>query len=104
MGMQERAFRPLGATQTATATAASAVVALGYTQGTRAIRVSNVGANQINLAFGNAATVAATTTASMHMLGNTVNIFTMPTDTTHVAIIATSTTGSVVYLQVGEGR
>lgn len=101
--MQERAFRPLGATQTATATAASAVVALGYTMGTRSIRVVNYGANPINLAIGNAATVAATTTNSMLMLGNTVEVFTMPTDATHVALIANTTTGSVVYLQVGEG-
>lgn len=103
MGMQERAFRPLAATQTATATASSAVISLNYTMGTRSVRVANVGANAINLNIGTAVSVAATTTTSLVMLGNTVEVFTLAPAENYIAVIANTTTGSVVYCTVGEG-
>jgi len=103
MTMQTRAFAPKGATVTATATASSATITIPWTVGSRAVRIVNFGANAINIEFGQGATVTATTTASMLMLGNTVEVFSTPTNTDRVAVIATSTTGSVVYVQSGEG-
>jgi len=103
MGMQERAFRPLAATQTATATASSAVITLNNTMGTRAVRIANVGANAINVQIGTATNVAATTTSSLVMLGNTVEVFTAQVGENYIAVIANTTTGSVVYTTVGEG-
>ena len=103
MSMETRAFRPIGATTTATATAGSAVVTLPYTQGSRSVRIANVGADHVNIEFGAGATVTATTTASMLVLGNTVEVFSTPVGVDRVAVIAYSTTGSVVFIQCGEG-
>lgn len=103
MSMQTRAFRPLSATQNATVTAGSAAIALNNLNGTRAVRVANVGAGTIFINFGEAATTAATTTTSMVMLANTVEVFTAGPAVSHVAVINGTATNNVVYTTVGEG-
>lgn len=69
--------------------------------GYRSIRVVNAGTQTVFLKFGSSASVASTTT-SLPMLANTVEVFVLDNDTTAIAAIAGST-GSTIYVDVGQG-
>lgn len=102
---QLRAFKPYGANVTVNAavTTSSAALAFGSggSIGTKSVRIANVGSNTIFITFGTGSATAATTT-SLPMLGNTVEVFTVNADNTHVAHIS-GAAGNTIYVTVGEG-
>lgn len=69
--------------------------------GTQSVRIVNVGAQTIFLNFGKDATVTASATTGMPMLGGTVETFLLPNDITHIAAVAAAT-GSTMYVTTGE--
>ena len=105
MTTQIRAWKPfkVNATVNTAVTGSNQTLALGagVGLGTVAVRVANIGTQTIFIDFGTSNTVAATAT-SIPMLANTVEVFTIPNDVTHIAFVA-GTTGSTVYVTVGEG-
>lgn len=105
MGMMTiRPFEPIPSQNTANiaVTGASQVLAVPVAgQGTRSIRVLNSGTQIIFIVFGISTSTAAVATA-MPILANSAEIFTLPNNVTHVAVIA-SATGSTMYITVGEG-
>jgi hypothetical protein len=102
--MQTRAFRVLAATITQSVTAASVAVALNYNNGTRAVRIVNSGTTPIAVQFGvSTATTTAVATTSTVMLGNTVEVFTIPPELQAVATIGVGGAAGTAYIQIGEG-
>lgn len=100
----DKVFQPIGNTVKITADSTSTNTALGYALGTRQVRVSVYGSNPVAVAFGTSS-VAAVAATSINLLGNTVEVFSVPTDVTHAAVIAAgSTTGSIVSFQCGWGQ
>ena len=69
--------------------------------GFRSLRIANAGTQTIFVNFGTS-TVNAVIANDMPILAGSVEVFLLPPDITHVAAIA-STTGSTMYLTVGEG-
>lgn len=100
-----RAFKPFKVNGTAnlavTASSQTLAIPAGVGVGTPAVRVANVGTQTIFIDFG-LSTGTASTSTSMPILANTVEVFSIVNDVTHLAVIAGST-GSTVYLTVGEG-
>lgn len=100
-----RAFKPFKANATVNEAVDGAADTLalgtGVGVGTFQVRVANIGTQTIYIDFGTASTVAAVAT-SIPMLANTVEVFTVPNDVTHIAHIA-GDVGSTVYVTVGEG-
>lgn len=102
MSVPVTVFRPVGATVTRAVTTTSANVArtaFGFSNEPCRIRVANVGSVVAFVEFGGNA-VAATVAASIPILPNTVEIFEIRGDETHVAAITASSTATV-YLTTG---
>lgn len=104
---QLRAFHPLVPNNTVvvsvTTGAQSTVLPPTKKFGTCAIRVVNSGTDTVFLEFGNAdATVTASTTTSMPMLGNTVEVFTLTQSTYTIGYIGVAG-GNTLYITPGEG-
>jgi len=67
------------------------------------LRIVNVGTNTVFIAWAGPGTAAtASLTTSMPMLPNSVETFTLPTNTTQLSAIA-ATTGNTLYITRGEG-
>lgn len=92
------AFNPTyGSTQTLTPGAASASAALQ--PGTKNIRIVNTGSNPAQVRIGKGTQTA--TTADLHLMPNTIEIFTKDQDDTTVAYI--SALGTTLNIMLGEG-
>ena len=105
-GMQIRAFCPLGVNKTVNVAVSVVSQSLAIPDtplGTRAIRLVVLGTQPIfiELVKQNRA-AGATTTTSMAMLNNSVEVFTLPNDVTALVVIAAAT-GSTLYMTYGEG-
>lgn len=104
--LQLRAWHPIYplATQTLVVTgAASQFIDLStITPGVCAIRVANVGTAVVFVEQVENAATAASLTASVPVLPNTVEIFTFPNDKIGLAVYG-SAAGSTVYITPGEG-
>lgn len=99
-----RAFKPLGVNKTVNVavTATSQLLAVpNVPYGTLALRMANVGTQTIFIDFVTTTGTAVATT-SIPLLANTVEVFTLGNDITHVSAIA-GTTGSTLYITYGEG-
>lgn len=103
MSTQNRAFRPLAQTQNIAVTTAAQTQALNYTLGTVAVRLCNIGTQLIYFlpVEAGSATVVTTTNGIPLPAGQT-EVFTLPTGTVSLSIIAGST-GSSLYITIGEG-
>jgi len=103
MSIENRAFKPgptVSQNLAVTAGAASIVLNnLNRAKSSRTVRIANNGSNPVFLSF----VTTATTTQGMCMLGNTVEVFTLPQECTAVSLIAIAT-GSTVYVTEGEGQ
>ena len=105
MTTQIRAWHPLFQAQTVNTAvgATSSFIDLStITPGTCAIRVANIGTQTVFLEQVESAATAATVTASVPILANTVEVFTFPNDKVGVAVIAAGA-GSQIYVTPGEG-
>jgi len=99
-----RPFGPVQGTNTSNAavTGSSAATAVPVARiGFRSIRIANIGTQNIFVKLG-ASDVTTLTTTGMPVLANTVALFLLRPDETHIAAIA-ATTGSTMYLTVGDG-
>lgn len=106
MSTQKRAWRPLFENDTVSAAVGVTAGFLAFPKtpfGTRAIRLVNVGTAIVFIEFtevvGNA---TATTTNSIPILPNTVEVFTIANDEVGLSHIG-SATGSTLYFTCGEG-
>lgn len=100
--MSINAFKPYdSATVNSTLDGNSNRVALPYpARSNDVVKVANIGTSAAFIKIGDSAVAAATTT-SMPVLANSVEVFTLNTGDTHVAIIGAA--GSVVYVTMGTG-
>lgn len=100
--MYLRPFEAQGGTVNATVTASSAVLQVNAVPiGNRTIRIANVGTQTIFVVLGNSASTASVST-SMPIQAGSVETFFIRNEITHVAHIASST-GSTIYVTIGEG-
>lgn len=102
MATNQRAFRPLAATQNIVVTASAQTVTLNYSVGTFAMRLCNVGTQTVFVLFGETSQTAATVTNAIPIPSGQTEIFTLPLGTTTFSVIAGST-GSTLYTTIGEG-
>lgn len=100
--MSINAFKPYDyATLKSTLDGNSNRVALPYpARSNDVVRIANVGTSAAFIKIGGSAVAAATAT-SMPVLANSVEVFTLNTEETHVAIIGAA--GSDVYVTMGTG-
>lgn len=97
--MQERAFRPLAATQNTAVTNTNAAITLSpVSASTRQVRVANIGTETVFIRFG----AAATTAAGIPMVPNSVEIYTIKDETT-ANVIAAVGGSNTLYVTMGEG-
>ena len=104
--MQIRAFRPLSNNKTVNVVVSVASQSLAIPDiplGVRAIRLVVLGTQPIFIEFvkQNRSTTVSTTT-SMVMLNNSVEVFTLPNDITSL-IVTSAGAGSTLYMTYGEG-
>jgi len=101
------AFQPrsAGVTVNIAVTASSANVAVFSAPLTTVpnmqVRFFNSGTNTTFVEFGTSSAVAATTSTSVPLAGNSIEVFTVPYGTTYIAAIGTS--GNTLYMTPGEG-
>jgi len=99
-----RPFGPVQGTNTSNAAVTGSSVATAVPVsgiGMRSMRIANLGTQNIFVKLG-ASTVTVTTSTGMPILANTAEVILLRNDETHIAAIA-ATTGSTMYLTVGEG-
>lgn len=102
MSTNQRAFRPLAATQNLAVTASAQTVTLNYPMGTTALRLCNIGTQTIFILFGEVSQTAATVTNAIPIPAGQTEIFTVSQGTITYSVIAPAT-GSTLYSTVGEG-
>lgn len=66
------------------------------------VRLYNNSSSTVFIAFGAASTVTAAVATSLPMAPNSIEVFTVPFQTSYVAVIA-SAAGGTLYATVGEG-
>lgn len=98
MTTQVRAFRSLADTQSVAVLTSNTAITLNYTNGTRALRVCNVGTQVVFINFNAAGSLAT----GIPIPAGQTEVFTIPNDVTSVGTIANAT-GSNLYTTVGEG-
>lgn len=103
MALQLRAFRPLAPTQNvAVGVTASDITLTGF-MGTMAIRLCNIGNQPVFFRTREASdAVDATLSNAIPIPAGQTEIFTLPSGTTSISVIAGST-GSTLYFTLGEG-
>lgn len=94
-------FTP-GATASLAVTTTTGSVALGKPDGTRQVRVANVGPNEAYVKFGDSTVEAATTDMPIH--ANTSDIFTVGPGITHIAGISAATESAALRITSGHGE
>lgn len=97
-------FRPIGDTASLAAATTSARVARvigGFANDPGNIRIANTGSVVAFVEFGDS-TITSTATAGMPILPNTVEVFEIRQNETHVAAI-TASGSTTLYLTTGEG-
>jgi hypothetical protein len=99
MSTQLRAFKPVAATQNTAVGATASTVSLNYTAGTVSIRLCNIGTQTVFVSFDG---TTATLTTSVPIPAGQTEVFTLPTGTLSISVIA-GATGSILYTTVGEG-
>lgn len=98
---QIRAFRPLNNNVSLTVTTDGIYPLPLVPLGTKAYRIVNSAGTAIFFEFGEAAGMTpATTTTSVAMLGNTVEVFTAQVGKTHISLVGVA---GPVYITPGEG-
>lgn len=102
MSTNQRAFRPLAATQNIAVTATAQTVTLNFSLGTFAIRFCNVGTQTVFVLPGEATQTAATVSNAIPIPAGATEILTMSQGTLSYSVIATAT-GSTLYSTCGEG-
>lgn len=99
MSLQLRAFRPLSATQNLAVTASAQTVTFNNLNGTRAVRMTNKGVQDVFITFDG---TTSTTTTGMILPAGATEVFTLGNDVTSISVIANGT-GSTLYTTIGEG-
>lgn len=102
MSTNQRAFRPLAATQNIAVTASAQTVTLNFSLGTFAIRFCNVGTQTVFVLPGESTQTAATVTNAIPIPSGQTEIFTVSQGTLSFSVIAPAT-GSTLYTTCGEG-
>lgn len=105
MSLQKRAWRPLFENDTVSVAVGTTGGFVGFPKtpfGTRAIRLVNIGTAVVFIELTETPTATATTTNSVPVLPNTVEVFTIANDEIGIAYIG-SASGSTLYFTCGEG-
>lgn len=103
MSTNQRAFRPLAATQNLAVTASAQTVTFSpVPYGTLAVRFCNVGTQTVFVLFGETSQTAATVTNAIPIPSGQTEIFTISQGVTTFSVIA-GATGSTIYSTLGEG-
>ena len=97
-----RSFEPQGNTVNLAVLTTTANVAITNPgSGTRSLRIANIGTNNVFINFGKNNSVTAVLTTSIPLLANSVSMFQLKSDITHVAAIAAAI-GNTIYCTTGE--
>lgn len=106
-------FRPLAKMQVQAVTSTAATVKLNYNEKKdRVIRIAVEGTEGVFILFctpsatvvgDDSISVATATNATLLMLEQTVEAFTLPAGVSQLSVISTAASGSTIYTTIGEG-
>lgn len=99
MTTQFRAFRALAATQSTTVTNTNQTVVINWNNGTRTIRLCNIGTETVWVNFGSTAAVGT----GIPIPANQTELFIIDRDITTYGVIAATGGSNSLYSTVGEG-